>query len=591
MPVNDFEIKNIGPLKYVKCSDVPKLVLIAGPNGVGKSTLLEEIARFLRGERRGEVNIRVSNSPKPVYLPPHRAPSVVNLHRSLPIIGPRRKFRETLGLSSFSFSAPGISLPYFITSGSARSRLDPDFSPYFGFKYRLGQLDQEFKDTLAEVYRKYEKKEGSMPHISMPRMPDIYAPLREIIKQMLPGAEFDQINIEGDVSKIYFKNRLGAKVEFDHLSSGEKDILATIFPFVEREVERALNKVKGESTPYEDLVFLIDTPEAYLHPELQRRFLRYMRGLTEKEKGVQFLVATHSTSIINEAKPEELYILLFPDQVKDNQLVKVSAEEEKLYVIQDVLGDLGLLAAGKPILMVEGKTDAEILELLIPEIKETFALRYFKDGGKGKILNFLKAFKETIPELLLKGFRISAILDKDWGELIKDKEMHIFTWPVACIENFLILDCEATYEILKVLLGGEKLRELSIASAGDVQRLIAEIINDPKVQEKFIAEEEFIIKTDIKEIEQLINQEMKEKLFEIYKSRKERLERRKKDLGEIIKDKERALKELDGKVILKEISTKVNIETERLARLVADKIRELNKVPVSIIDLLKDINR
>ncbi|NIO38194.1 AAA family ATPase, partial [Candidatus Bathyarchaeota archaeon] len=79
--------------------------------------------------------------------------------------------------------------------------------------------------------------------------------------------------IERDTYKVYFKNRIGERVEFDYLSSGEKDILALVFPFVEKRVERELSRVKGESILGEDLVFLIDSPEAYLHPELQTRFL------------------------------------------------------------------------------------------------------------------------------------------------------------------------------------------------------------------------------------------------------------------------------------------------------------------------------
>lgn len=48
MPVNTFEIQNEGSIKYAKCDDVSNIMIIADPNGVGKSTLLELIFKFLR---------------------------------------------------------------------------------------------------------------------------------------------------------------------------------------------------------------------------------------------------------------------------------------------------------------------------------------------------------------------------------------------------------------------------------------------------------------------------------------------------------------------------------------------------------------
>jgi len=44
MALNEFHFENRGPLDKVRCNEVPDLMVIAGPNGVGKTTLLNSIA-------------------------------------------------------------------------------------------------------------------------------------------------------------------------------------------------------------------------------------------------------------------------------------------------------------------------------------------------------------------------------------------------------------------------------------------------------------------------------------------------------------------------------------------------------------------
>jgi hypothetical protein len=46
MPIESFNIPNVRVLGKASCDKVPKLMIIAGPNGVGKSTLLNELRRF-----------------------------------------------------------------------------------------------------------------------------------------------------------------------------------------------------------------------------------------------------------------------------------------------------------------------------------------------------------------------------------------------------------------------------------------------------------------------------------------------------------------------------------------------------------------
>ena len=60
MRITSFKIRNERSIRYAECETVPKLMVIAGPNGTGKSTLLNSIK-----SQAGTDNI--------MYVGPHRA--------------------------------------------------------------------------------------------------------------------------------------------------------------------------------------------------------------------------------------------------------------------------------------------------------------------------------------------------------------------------------------------------------------------------------------------------------------------------------------------------------------------------------------
>ncbi|WP_157745958.1 hypothetical protein [Halorubrum trapanicum] len=55
MPLREFSLNDVGEIRSVECSDVPKLMVVAGPNGVGKSTMFEEVTEEAVSERIDEV--------------------------------------------------------------------------------------------------------------------------------------------------------------------------------------------------------------------------------------------------------------------------------------------------------------------------------------------------------------------------------------------------------------------------------------------------------------------------------------------------------------------------------------------------------
>ena len=53
---------------------------------------------------------------------------------------------------------------------------------------------------------------------------------------------------------------------------------------------------------------MIDNPEAYLHPEFQRKLVRVLKNI-QKEMKIQIILATHSQEIIDECEKDEIIVI------------------------------------------------------------------------------------------------------------------------------------------------------------------------------------------------------------------------------------------------------------------------------------------
>ena len=81
-----------------------------------------------------------------------------------------------------------------------------------------------------------------------------------------------------------------------------------------------LDELKGETPGLqsETICVLIDEPELHLHPNLQARILDYFRTLSVRENA-QFVISTHSPTIVEYSNSEELYLLRPRDMVGDDE--------------------------------------------------------------------------------------------------------------------------------------------------------------------------------------------------------------------------------------------------------------------------------
>lgn len=154
-----------------------------------------------------------------------------------------------------------------------------------------------------------------------------------------------------------------AELDIDDLSSGEKSVIILFLPLLEHQLEERLASLTHAITATpdapapEDRVILIDEPEQHLHPDLQAKVLSYMRSVS-RSSPTQFVITTHSPTILDQAYDDELFVLSAPSG-DENQLRRIATSAERLEALKELTGSAYFLTTGRVILCVEGEPDSD----------------------------------------------------------------------------------------------------------------------------------------------------------------------------------------------------------------------------------------
>lgn len=418
MRIPSFNISNTRNIKIANCESVPPVMIVTGPNGCGKSTLLQAL-RNVPGGRR------------PMYVGPHRSSRRQNVR--FRFLGPEISMRSVLEGQNL----PGYEGIANVTS--ERSPWDHDDSANF-LKYGLCQIELDRREAIA---KRYDEKKQILEN----SLPDVWKPLRDMAENLLPHLQFDKIDTTNrdQIRCLWRVHNVATPVDIDDLSSGEKSIIQLFYPLAEHRIKNVLRQLKGEDTAQssDPICILMDEPELHLHPNLQAKILDYIRSLSVREN-TQFVLATHSPTMVEYANSDELFLLRPAELVPEgqNQLLRIASDNERLQLLRDVFGSTSNITAMRPILVVEAKEgdrssrramDARIYSFLSDEFNR---ITIVPAGGKIESAKVAKALNDIL-QTFSSELRAHALLDRDVEENDPaDSVVHLL--PVSMVENLLI---------------------------------------------------------------------------------------------------------------------------------------------------------
>jgi ABC-type cobalamin/Fe3+-siderophores transport system ATPase subunit len=439
MVIKEFNIRNNRSIKIAQCDNVPKLMIIAGPNGAGKSTLLYQ----LKTNRPGRI----------LYIGPHRHTRRQSVrYRSL--ISRELSLEDILTQNSVEQRIDEMRVYQ-----NSREPWDSDESLNY-LKYGLCQLEIDRKEAIASIY-------DTKGEIAKGQLPDIWGPLKEFSKNLLPHLAFERIDLTNRDNirclwKVHSKDTI---IDLDELSSGEKSIIQIFYPVIEQRIKDILKTIKGEEVnPKESICLLVDEPELHLHPNLQTKALDYLR-LIAYERNIQVIITTHSPTIVENASSDELFVLRPYEllQEGENQLKQIADDDEKLNFLRNIFGSTSNITAMQAVVIVEGVrqkkgvstvSDRKLYRVLHNKFDKVTLI---PGGGKSECLKLKEILETELSEFSNK-LKVVALLDRDLGI---SEGNGVSLLPVSMIENFLI-DPTSIWDSIQSVLEQTKLSSVEV---------------------------------------------------------------------------------------------------------------------------------
>ena len=470
MKIKKIIATDIPPVKHFMADDLKDLVVIAGPNGVGKTRLVDGILQYFRhggqSGRRGDLTIpsfiieATDKSEREAWGKLEldtTIPDQANaLNNSLRRNRRRRNFRSSILYYESDRTIQQVQPLAF------QFDIPDPWEEDISWDFALGGLKNRWEDTQHAIFKKLENQRTSIGnraiqlrndgHDSMKlAFDDPMIPFNEAFSKLLRPKTFAKPNIRNQ-RLTYMAG--GNQFDVQSLSSGELEVLGIAFDFILRQ-------------PSHCIVFF-DEPELHLHPELLSRLITTLRGVGESN---QFILVTHSAELISSSLHESVIFLTPPKEDGDNQAVTIEPTGEVAEALHQLGQSVGIVSLGKKIVLIEG-SDASLDNKTYGQIvKDKFPELVLLPSGSKNTLSSFDTIVSKVLERSLWGIRFFMLADRD----VTGGEQPIETDHFRILSRYHLENYFLDAEILCQCFSGMADEDSWLHSVKDIEKRLREI--------------------------------------------------------------------------------------------------------------------
>ena len=413
MSITSIKFSNFKALRNYSVS-LQRMNVLVGSNNSGKSTILsafrvlEQALRTARARRASPVRTHTDSTSMGHSIPENTIPiSLENVHSDYADSDSRIEFRYSNGNIIYLFfpADGGVTMYWKTTRGTqatpgAFRRSFPDIIHTIPV---LGPIEQHETIVTDETVRRAAGTPRASRHFRnyWNKNPEGFEKFQYLIEHTWPGMSIgrpERISLMDDrLTMFVSENRIDRELYWAGLGF---QIWCQLLTHISR---------CSESN-----ILVVDEPEVYLHPEVQRRLLGIFRDIRP-----DILIATHSVEILSEAEPNEI-LLIDKSRQSARRLRDVEGVQQALDNIGSIQNiTLTELAKNQRIVFVEGlhadykiiRRFAKILGFI--ELAAGSGVTALESGGFeswSKIQALAWGFRNTLGSEL----QIAAIYDRDY---------------------------------------------------------------------------------------------------------------------------------------------------------------------------------
>lgn len=186
-----------------------------------------------------------------------------------------------------------------------------------------------------------------------------------------------------------------------------------------------LKKDHGEKKRTRSLIFGIEEPELYLHPQMQRTMFGILKEISKSD---QVIFTTHSSFFVDMTEYPSICIVLKKTLEEGTKAIQYQAEifakeeEKNLFrLLNEFDPERNEMFFGKKVVLVEGDTEKVVLPIIAKKIRDDYifhenSITIVECGGKGTISIFAKVLNSF-------GIPYVVIYDKDVGNQADNQEI------------------------------------------------------------------------------------------------------------------------------------------------------------------------